>query len=601
MVRSMIPFTNFAMAELVENISPPPAGSVLTQAWGRLSATQKMGLGVALAALAAIVVGLWLWGATPEYRVLYGNLSEQDGGAIIDALQQMNVPYKFSEGGALTVPAAQVHEVRLHLAGQGLPKGGTVGFELMENEKFGTSEFLEQVNYKRALEGELARSVQTLAAVQGARIHLAIPKPTVFVREQELPTASVVLALYPGRVLDSGQVNAIVHLVSSSVPKLTPANVTVVDQNGSLLSSPTNPDKSGLDGEQLKYVHQIERDYRKRIEDILGPVVGNDNIHAQVTADIDFTQSEQTAESYRPNQPPNQAAVVSQQTVESQDVNTPGVGGVPGALTNQPPVPATAPLTAPNAVPNPANPIAGANPTAPGVKLGQTPANPAGTIPPVPNSESKHKETTTNFDVDHTISHTRLPVGVIHRLSVAVILNNHTVTDKAGKVSVRPFSEAEKAQMAQLVKGAVGFDDKRGDVLSLLNSPFVEQAERIPVLPLWKQPENIALAKEALKYLVIGGVALYLLLGIIRPAFRNVNRALNPEPAPLPDALTAEAGGLHELAEGGDEVGAGYGADGQALAVVSPFEGDLKLARQLAMQEPAIVAQVLRQWMHGNE
>ncbi|MDA8415815.1 MAG: flagellar basal-body MS-ring/collar protein FliF [Betaproteobacteria bacterium] len=599
----MIPITNLAMAELVENASPPSAGSVLTQAWGRLSLGQKMGFGVALAALVAMVVGLWLWGATPDYRVLYGNLSEQDGGAVIDALQQMNVPYKFSEGGgALMVPAAQVHEVRLHLAGQGLPKGGTVGFELMENEKFGTSEFLEQVNYKRALEGELARSVQTLAAVQGARIHLAIPKPTVFVREQELPTASVVLALYPGRVLDAGQVNAIVHLVSSSVPKLTPANVTVVDQNGSLLSSPVNSDKSGLDGEQLKYVHQIERDYRKRIEDILGPVVGNDNVHAQVTADIDFTQSEQTAESYRPNQPPNQAAVVSQQTVESQDINTPGVGGVPGALTNQPPVPAVAPLTAPNAAPNPANPVAGANPTAPGVKLGQPPANQAGVMPPVPNSESKHKETTTNFDVDHTISHTRLPVGVIHRLSVAVILNNHKITDKAGKVSVRPFSDAEKIQMVQLVKGAVGFDDKRGDILSLLNSPFVDQAEKIPELPLWKQPENVALARESLKYLVIAGIALYLLLGVIRPAFRNVNRALNPEPAPLPDALTAEVGGSDGLGDAeGEEVGAGYGADGQAVAVVSPFEGDLTLARQLAMQEPAIVAQVLRQWMHGNE
>lgn len=592
------------MAELVENAPPTPPGSVLTQAWGRLSTGQKMGFGVALAALFALFVGLWLWGSTPDYRVLYSNLSEQDGGAVIDSLQQMNIPYKFSEGGgALMVPAGQVHEVRLHLAGLGLPKGGTVGFELMENEKFGTSEFLEQVNYKRALEGELARSVQTLAAVQGARIHLAIPKPTVFVREQELPTASVVLALYPGRALDAGQVNAIVHLVSSSVPKLTPANVTVVDQNGALLSSLSTGDKSGLDEEQLKYVHQIERDYRKRIEDLLGPLVGRGNIHAQVTADVDFTQAEQTAETYKPNQPPNQAAVVSQQSVESKDINSPGVGGVPGALTNQPPAPATAPLTAPNAAPNPAKPVAGANPTAPGVALGQPPATPAAGTTTVQNSESSHKETTTNFDVDHTISHTRLPVGAIRRLSVAVILNHRTVTDKAGKTSVRPFGEAEKAQMTELVKGAVGFDDKRGDVLSLLNSPFVDQTEKIPELPLWKQPENIALAKDALKYLVIAVIVLYLLLGVIRPAFRNINRALNPEPESLPDALASAGEGALSSQEDreGLEEGAGYGADGQPLVTVSPFEANLQTARQLALQEPAIVAQVMREWMHGNE
>jgi flagellar M-ring protein FliF len=508
----------------------------------------------------------------------------------------MNVPYKFAEGGgALMVPADQVHEVRLHLAGQGLPKGGTVGFELMENEKFGTSEFLEQVNYKRALEGELARSVQSLSAVQAARIHLAIPKPTVFVREQELPTASVVLALYPGRALDSGQVNAIVHLVSSSVPKLTPHNVTVVDQSGNLLSAPPSGENSALDAEQLKYVHQIEQDDIKRIEDILSPLVGLANVHAQVTADVDFTQSEQTTEAYKPNQPPNQAAVVSQQTAESSNINAPAVGGVPGALTNQPPVPATAPLTAPNAAPNPANPVAGANPTAPGVKLGQPPGPVSATT--VQNSENTHKEMTTNYDVDHTISHTRLPVGMVRRLSVAVILNNHRVTDSAGKVSVRPFSEGEKTQMSLLIKDAVGFDEKRGDALSLFNSPFADQKEKELEMPLWKQPENVALVKNALKYLVILGVALYLMLGIIRPAVRNFNQALKPPVASVMDVL--EEGRERE----GEEAleGAGYGANGQALSETSQHEAKLTKARAIALQEPAIVASVLRDWMHGNE
>ena len=579
------------MAELVENVPPP---SLLNQAWGRLTAGQKMGLGVALAALVALVTGMWLWGATPDYRVLYSNLSDRDGGAIVDSLQQMNVPYKFAEGGGvLMVPADQVHEVRLHLAGQGLPKGGTVGFELMENEKFGTSEFLEQVNYKRALEGELARSVQTLSAVQAARIHLAIPKPTVFVREQELPTASVVLALYPGRVLDPGQVNAIVHLVSSSVPKLTPHNVTVVDQSGNLLSAPSSGENSALDAEQLKYVHQIEQDDIKRIEDILSPLVGLANVHAQVTAEVDFTQSEQTTEAYKPNQPPNQAAVVSQQTTESSSVNAPVVGGVPGALTNQPPVPASAPLTAPNAAPNPANPVAGANPTAPGVKLGQPPPGPTNGAA-VQNSENTHKEMTTNYDVDRTISHTRLPVGMVRRLSVAVILNNHRVTDSAGKVSVRPFSEAEKTQMSLLIKDAVGFDAKRGDALSLFNSPFADQKEKELEIPLWKQPESVALAKNALKYLVILGVALYLMLGIIRPALRNFNQALKAPAAPVADVL-------EQGRERGETLeGAGYGADGQTFSETSRHEAKLTKARAIAVQEPAIVASVLRDWMHGE-
>jgi flagellar M-ring protein FliF len=463
----------------------------------------------------------------------------------------------------------------------------------MENEKFGTSEFLEQVNYKRALEGELARSVQTLSAVQAARIHLAIPKPTVFVREQELPTASVVLALYPGRVLDPGQVNAIVHLVSSSVPKLTPHNVTVVDQSGNLLSAPPSGENSALDAEQLKYVHQIEQDDIKRIEDILSPLVGLANVHAQVTAEVDFTQSEQTTEAYKPNQPPNQAAVVSQQTTESSSVNAPVVGGVPGALTNQPPVPAAAPLTAPNAAPNPANPVAGANPTAPGVKLGQPPSGPAnGTA--VQNSENTHKEMTTNYDVDRTISHTRLPVGMVRRLSVAVILNNHRVTDSAGKVSVRPFSEAEKNQMSLLIKDAVGFDAKRGDALSLLNSPFADQKEKESEIPLWKQPESVALAKNALKYLVILGVALYLMLGIIRPALRNFNQALKAPVAPVADVLEQGREGEEALE------GAGYGSDGQTLSDTSRHEARLTKARAIAVQEPAIVASVLRDWMHGE-
>ncbi len=553
---------------------------MFSQTLGRLSAQQKMGLGVALAALIALSVGLWLWGSTPEYRVLYSNLNDKDGGAIIDSLQQMNIPYKFSEGGGvLMVPAGQVHEARLHLAAQGLPKGGTVGFELMENQKFGTSEFLEQVNYLRAMEGELARSVQTLGPVQAARIHLAIPKPTVFVKEQQSPGASVVLSLYPGRALDAGQVSAIVHLVSSSVPGMIPKNVTVVDQNGTLLSAP--PENGGLmlDASQLKYVHQIESDYGKRIEDMVAPLLGAKNVHAQVTADVDFTQSEQTAETYKPNQPPNPATVQSQQTQESSSQNGNGPsGGVPGALSNQPPVPATALLTAPP----PAAAAAAGRPAAPG--------NSTAAAVPASNTQvqsDSRRETTTNYDVDRTISHTRLPVGGVRRLSVAVLVNNMTVTDKAGKVSTRPLSAAEKAQITTLVKDAVGFDEKRGDTLSLLNSPFDDQKEVIPEVPLWKQPQTIELAKEALKYVAILGVSLFLILGFIRPALRNWNRA-----------LLAAAEAERKQREQEDLMSP---MDQPPSSQSHVFEHNLGTARQMAQQDPRVVASVVKEWVSGNE
>jgi len=312
----------------------------------QMSSQQKMGLMLAVSAIVALLAGGWMWTQAPEYKVLFSNISDRDGGAIIASLQQLNVPYKFADGGgAILVPANQVHDVRLKLAAQGLPKGGLVGFELMENQKFGTSQFLEQVNFQRALEGELARSIQALSAVSSARVHLAIPKQSVFVREQQKPSASVLLNLHPGRSLEPQQVNAIIHLISSSVPNLPVKNVTVVDQHGELLSKiDESGANTGLDPGQLKYVQAMEQSYIKRIEAILGPIVGQENVRAQVAADIDFSQSEQTDEIYKPNQNPADSAVRSQQTSESSSVGQ-TEGGVPGALSNQPPEPATAPIT----------------------------------------------------------------------------------------------------------------------------------------------------------------------------------------------------------------------------------------------------------------
>src|ERR1035437_3651101 len=287
-----------------------------------------MMLGVA--AIVGVMAAVWMWSQQPDYRVLFSNFSDRDGGAIVASLQQMNIPYKFAEGGgAILVPAAQVHDARLKLASQGLPKGGNVGFELMENQKLGVSQFLEQVNFQRALEGELARSIESLSAVQGARVHLALPKASVFVREQQKPTASVLLNLHSGRTLDQGQVSAIVHLVASSIPELPAKNVTVVDQSGNLLSDASRANSNkGLGPAQLKYVQDIQQDIAKRIESIITPIVGLNNVRAEATADVDFSNSEQAAEVFKPNQTSAASTIRSQQTSETQN----GTGTTPAGI-----------------------------------------------------------------------------------------------------------------------------------------------------------------------------------------------------------------------------------------------------------------------------
>ncbi|HRH73054.1 MAG TPA: flagellar basal-body MS-ring/collar protein FliF, partial [Zoogloea sp.] len=379
-----------------EAAAPVPPASPFAQVQENirnLSQRQKLAAGAALAFGIALIVGVLLWSRQPDYSVLFSNLAEKDGGAVVASLQQQNIPYKFSENGnAILVPATQVHDLRLRLAAQGIPKGGLVGFELMETQKLGLSQFHEQVNYQRALEGELSRTISSIASVAGARVHLAIPKQTAFLRDEQKPTASVMVNLHTGRSLDQAQIAGIVHLISSSVPNLSNDNVSVIDQDGSLLTKKPDPLRTSLDATQIKYTRELEEGYIGRINAILTPLFGKGNFRAQVSADVDFNQTEQTAETYRPNPSPEQA-IRSQQSNESQTRDQ-GPQGVPGALSNQPPVPATAPVTTP-AVPG----TAGAD--------GQLPL-------------STSKSATINYEVDKTIQHTRKALGQIKRLSVAV-------------------------------------------------------------------------------------------------------------------------------------------------------------------------------------
>jgi len=544
---------------------PAPRMQVL----GMIPLQQKFGLMVALAAIVALVVGGWLWSQTPDYRVLYTNLSDRDGGAIIASLQQMNIPFKFAEGGgALLVPANQVHEVRLRLAGQGLPKGGLVGFELMEGQKLGTTQFQEQVNYQRALEGELARSIQSLSAVAGARVHLAISKPSVFVREQQKPSASVLLSLHPGRGLDAGQVSAIVHLVSSSIPDLPVTNVTVIDQSGNLLTA-QGGNNVGLDPSQLKYVHEIEQSFVKRIEAILTPIIGSNNVLAQVTADVDFTQSENVAETYSPNQAAA-AAVRSQQTSESNGAASTAASGVPGALSNQPPANAAAPLTTPNAPEQNAT-AAAKNAAAANAATPATAPAGANAVP-----AASRRDSTINYEVDKTIKHTRQPVGAIKRLSVAVVVNHRKLVDAEGKVSTKALSADEMTQINALVKEVMGYNKERGDSLNVTNSAFsTAEIEPAAETPLWKQPETIATAKDVGRGILIAALVGFLVMGVLRPLLTKLaeTRLAAPAQAEAPPAL-ARRGGYAE---------------------------DLDAAKQLARSEPKLVANVVKEWVAGNE
>ncbi|CPR21044.1 flagellar M-ring protein FliF [Brenneria goodwinii] len=555
----------------------------LTALLNRLRANPKIPLLIAAAAAVAIVTALALWAKSPDYRVLYSNINDRDGGAIVQQLTQLNIPYRFADsGGALLIPADKVHETRLRLAQQGLPKGGAVGFELLDQEKFGISQFSEQVNYQRALEGELSRTIETLGPVQNARVHLAMPKPSLFVREQKSPSASVTLNLQPGRALDEGQINAIVYMVSGSVAGLPPDNVTVVDQNGRLL---TQSDGTGrdLNAAQLKYTNEVEGRYQRRIEAILAPMVGTGNVHAQVTAQLDFASREQTDEQYQPNQTPEKAAVRSQQLSQSSQNGGPNVGGVPGALSNQPSPAPTAPITAPAA--NAAN-ATNANNNA-GNQGGQNNANTAQTAGTPTLPSSNRRDETTNYEVDRTIRHTKHSAGAVQRLSVAVVVN-YLPTGEEGKPAA--LSEAQLKQIEDLTREAMGFSSERGDSINVVNTPFSQTQEGGGELPFWQQPFFLELLLSAGRWLLVLIVAWILWRKLVRPQLQKKNAETN---AIAPTAASTN-----------DDVVVKLSKDEQEQQKKSQQRVNAELQsqriRDLAENDPRVVALVIRQWM-GSE
>jgi len=498
----------------------------LTQRFQALTQNQRllMGAGV-LGLLLALALAFSSAKSNQDYRVLFANVNDGDGAAIVASLQQMNVPYQFTEGGAaIMVPQAMVYETRLKLAGQGLPKAGNVGFELLENQKFGTSQFVERVNYLRGLEGELARSVSSMGQVKSARVHLAVPKPSAFVREQERPTASVILTLYPGRVLDPAQIAAVSRLVSSAVPGMKAQDVAIMDTEGGVLGSNANR-LAGLDASQLKYTAEIEGALASRLSSILEPLAGKDGFRAQVTVDVDFDERERTSETYGKNSPPNPQAIRSQQSIDAGGNKT-GAGGIPGSLTNQPPLPPEAPIV--NQVQTQADGRA-RNLRAPGsVETGVA----------VSDDSNYRKEQTVNYEVDRAIEKLKSSKGKLLRVSAAVVLDNKY--DKGAQPSdgrKLAYTPEEIQKINSVVKDAIGYVQTRGDTVSVVNLPFSEEPVVQPAIV------NPDLVSQLVRYGAIALAVLFAYFAILRPL-------LWPKPKPKPpEAPTFIEPTLPEISE----------------------------------------------------
>lgn len=497
-----------------------PAGVVdsLRERFQALTTNQRLFMGLGFAGLIlALGVVLSAGKSSQDYRVLFANVNEGDGAAIVTALQQMNVPYQFTEGGgAITVPQALVYETRLKLAGQGLPKAGNVGFELLENQKFGTSQFVERVNYLRGLEGELARSVSSLGQVKSARVHLAVPKPSAFVREQERPTASVILTLHPGRMLDSPQIAAIARLVSSAVPGMRVQEVSIMDTEGGILGN-SAARQEGLDPSQLKYTSELEAALNRRVAAILEPLAGKDGFRAQVTVDLDFDERERTSETFGKNSPPDKA-IRSQMSIEASGGKS-GSGGVPGSLTNQPQDPAKAPIT---------TEARGDNLRAPGsIDTGASGSE----------EGSSRNEKTVNFEVDRAIERIKSSKGQLRRVSAAVVLDyKYEKGAKANATRTVAYTPQEIQQINALVRDAIGFVQLRGDTVSVANLPFSEEPVAVAEDPGRLTPE---LMSQLIRYGAIALGLLFAYFAIARPLMRPV--PLPPIDPDLPDSPQGRA------------------------------------------------------------
>jgi len=530
-----------------------PAGSPSLLAQMPPAMRQVLSL-VGLAGAVAVGVVLVIWTRSPAMTPLYSGLAERDASEVVTLLESSNVPYRLDPTtGGVMVPVNRKYEVRMQLAAAGLPRGAGFGIEeIPERSSFGSSPFMENALYAHAIETELARTIANMQPVERARVHIALPRQSVFISQQREPSASVLLSLFPGRRLEQQQVQAVVHLVASAIPELSAERVTITDASGALLTRPEGDATGVLTSTQFDYTKALEEDYRTRIEGLLEPVVGVGRVRATVAADLDFTVTEETRESFDPN-----IAVVRSETLSEESRRGDVLAqGVPGALSNQPPD---------------------------AQEAAATPAGVPGEVGEEPVSTSRSE--TRNFELDKTISHTKLSVGAIQRLSIGVLIDNRPAATGTGPGE--PLPQEELDSLTQLVQQAVGFDVARGDTISVVNSAFQPQptVAALEPLPIWERPMVWEIARQGI------GAVLVIVLAfvIVRPIMTSLTR---PQPA-LP-----MLGGV----PGGPQQAAGMGMShalpgGAPAALPAGYDERMTAARSVAGQDPRQVAQVVRNWV----
>ncbi|PJE41796.1 MAG: flagellar basal body M-ring protein FliF [Pseudomonas sp.] len=562
-----------------------------------MSMLRQIGLLVGLAASVAIGFAVVLWSQQPDYQPLYGSLDGMDASQVMETLSASDIKYTVEpNSGALLVKSGDLARARMRLAAAGVaPKDNSVGFEILDQEQgLGTSQFMEATRYRRGLEGELARTVSSLNNVKAARVHLAIPKSSVFVRDERKPSASVLVELYSGRGLEPSQVMAIVNLVASSVPEMDKAQVTVVDQKGNLLSDIQEMSELTMAGKQFDYSRRMESLFTQRVHNILQPVLGSGRYKAEVSADVDFSAVESTSEMFNPDQP----ALRSEQSVNEQRTSSLPPQGVPGALSNQPPAAGAAPQQAGAAAPAVPGPIAAGQPLldANGAQI-IDPATGLAMLAPYP--EDKREQSTRNFELDRSISYTKQQQGRLRRLSVAVVVDDQVKVDAAtGETTRVPWSSDDLARFTRLVQDSVGFDASRGDSVSVINTPFsAELGEEMIDIPFYTQPWFWDVVKQVLGVLFI----LILVFGVLRPVLNNItNGGKGQSDGRDGDVELGEMGALGgDLAE--DRVSLG---GPQSILLPSPSEGydaQLNAIKSLVAEDPGRVAQVVKEWINADE
>jgi flagellar basal-body M-ring protein/flagellar hook-basal body protein (fliF) len=539
----------------------------------RNPAMRQLVLLVAIAAAVALGVAVVLWSRGPNFGLLYAGLEQKDASAITQELQAGNTPYQLSaDGSSIMAPAADLAALRLKLAAKGLPQGSAASMLPAADSPFGMSDLAERTRYQQMLETDLGTTIGGLQSVRAARVHLALPKPSAFIRDNREASASVLVTLYPGRQLDAGQVAAIVHLVSASVPDLDARQVSVIDQQGQLLTS--DPDSPGaVDDNRLRMATRIENTYAQRIEDLLTPLVGPGRVRAQVYADLDFSQSEKATETFGHDHP----ALRSEQTSSEQHGGDAAAGGgVPGALSNQPPIP--------TAQPTAAKPNAGKTAAATGAATSTT------------SSGDSSSSATRNYELDRTISHVSDPAGRLARLTVAVVLDDKLVNPAAPASSSSsatenktvPFTAQELQRLTELTKNAVGFDASRGDSVSVVNQAFHHGAvpDALPETPLWERPGAMDLIKQGLGVLI----ALLVAFGLLRPLLKGLARgetASRALAAPMPKISVRVD----------DEPAANEPARLAGVAPTLAYEQRIGQARRMVGENSKQVAQVVKNWV----